>query len=295
MLFHSPLAFDASTYELWAPLLSGGEVVVTPVELLDPVTLPAVLREQRVTALWLTAGLFRLMAEECPEAFAGVSEVWTGGDVVPPDAVARVLAASPGVAVVDGYGPTETTTFATSHRLTEPPLRSARLPIGRPLDHDRAHVLDARLQLVPPGTAGELYLAGAGLARGYLNRPGASSERFVADPFGGPGGGCTAPATWPAGGPTGPWSSSAGWTTRSNCAASGSSPTRSRRCWPDSRRSPPRWWCSARTGPGNGGWWPTRYRPRGRPATRRRSGPWRRGHCRSTWCRRPWSCWTRCR
>jgi len=187
VLFHSPLAFDASTYELWAPLLSGGEVVVTPVELLDPVTLPAVLREQRVTALWLTAGLFRLMAEECPEAFADVREVWTGGDVVPPDAVGRVMAASPGVVVVDGYGPTETTTFATSHRLTEPPRGPARLPIGRPLDHDLAYVLDAGMRLVPPGTAGELYLAGAGLARGYLDRPGLTCERFLADPFGGPG------------------------------------------------------------------------------------------------------------
>ncbi|TDT97559.1 non-ribosomal peptide synthase protein (TIGR01720 family)/amino acid adenylation domain-containing protein [Streptomyces sp. 846.5] len=188
VLLHSPLAFDAATYELWVPLLSGGEVVVTPVELLDPVTLPEVLREQRVTALWLTAGLFRLMAEECPEAFTDVREVWTGGDVVPPDAVRRVMTACPGVAVVDGYGPTETTTFATSHRLTEPPLGTARLPIGRPLDHDRAHVLDAALRLAPPGTVGELYLAGAGLARGYLDRPGPTSERFVADPFGASGG-----------------------------------------------------------------------------------------------------------
>ena len=98
--------------------------------------------ENGVTGLWLTAGLFRLIAQEAPDCLAGVREVWTGGDVVPAAAVRRVLAACPDVAVVDGYGPTETTTFASSHRMRgDEPVPEA-VPIGRPLDNMLVDVLD---------------------------------------------------------------------------------------------------------------------------------------------------------
>jgi amino acid adenylation domain-containing protein/non-ribosomal peptide synthase protein (TIGR01720 family) len=183
VLAHSPLAFDASTYELWVPLLLGGQVVLPPA---PDVTVP-MLAELDVTALWLTAGLFRLVAQEDPTCLAGVREVWTGGDVVPPAAVARVLAACPDITVVDGYGPTETTTFATSYRMTAADPVPESVPIGRPLDAMRTYVLDSDQRLVPPGVYGELHIAGVGLARGYLGRPGATAERFVADPFGAPG------------------------------------------------------------------------------------------------------------
>ncbi|CAM5318094.1 Carrier domain-containing protein OS=Streptomyces antimycoticus OX=68175 GN=SSPO_021990 PE=4 SV=1 [Streptomyces antimycoticus] len=113
VLLHSPQAFDAATYELWVPLLNGGQVVLAPPGDLDLPTLERVVAEHAVTGLWMTAGLFRLTAEEAPSCFAGVAEVWTGGDVVPAEAVRRVMAACPGTVVVDGYGPTETTTFAT--------------------------------------------------------------------------------------------------------------------------------------------------------------------------------------
>ncbi|WP_189548250.1 condensation domain-containing protein, partial [Streptomyces gelaticus] len=91
VLFHSPHTFDAATHEIWVPWLNGGAVVVAPPGYLDPGTLGGLLTEHRITSLWLTAGLFRVMAEEVPEAFAGVREVWAGGDVVPPEAVRRVM------------------------------------------------------------------------------------------------------------------------------------------------------------------------------------------------------------
>ncbi|WP_062216587.1 non-ribosomal peptide synthetase [Streptomyces sp. NBRC 109706] len=188
VLLHSPQAFDASTYELWVPLLNGGEVVVAPPTELDLTTLERVIAEHRVTALWLTAGLFRLLAEENPAALAGVTEVWTGGDVVPAESVRRVRAQCPDLVVVDGYGPTETTTFATRHRVGPADEVPASMPIGTPLDNMRVYILDAELRPVPVGAAGELYVAGAGVARGYLGRPAATAERFVADPFGAPGG-----------------------------------------------------------------------------------------------------------
>ncbi|MFI8192534.1 non-ribosomal peptide synthase/polyketide synthase [Streptomyces sp. NPDC085946] len=187
VLLHSPVAFDAATFEVWAPLLGGGCVVVAPDGPLDAALLRTLAREDGLTALWLTAGLFRLLAQDAPDCFAGLRQVWTGGDVVPAAAVRRVLAACPGLTVVDGYGPTETTTFATSHALTDPAAVPDTVPIGRPLDDLRVHVLDARLRPVPPGCAGELYVAGEGVARGYLGRPGETAARFLADPSGPPG------------------------------------------------------------------------------------------------------------
>ncbi|MFD7034101.1 amino acid adenylation domain-containing protein, partial [Streptomyces sp. NPDC059917] len=187
VLFHSPQAFDAATYELWVPLLSGGQVVVAPAGDLDAERIGRLVAEHRITALWLTAGLFRLLAEDAPQSLAGVREVMTGGDVVPAAAVRRVLAVHPGLRVVDGYGPTETTVFATRHSIAAGDPIGATVPIGRPLDNMRVQALDPTLRQVPPGVPGELFIAGAGLARGYLGRPGLTAERFLPDPFGEPG------------------------------------------------------------------------------------------------------------
>ncbi|MCX4766725.1 amino acid adenylation domain-containing protein [Streptomyces sp. NBC_01275] len=188
VLQHSTQAFDAATYEMWVPLLGGGRIVLAPPGQMDGPVLERLVAEHGVTALWLTAGLFRLLAEESPGSFAGLREVWAGGDVVPGQAVRGVMAANPALVVVDGYGPTETTVFAARHRIRPGDEVPATVPIGRPLDGMRAYVLDSALRPVPPGVAGELHLAGAGLARGYLDRPEATAERFVADPFGAPGG-----------------------------------------------------------------------------------------------------------
>ncbi|MFF2076847.1 amino acid adenylation domain-containing protein [Kitasatospora sp. NPDC058162] len=187
VLVHSPTAFDASTYELWAPLLSGARLVLAPAGRLGVTELADTIDRGRVTAAWFTAGLFNVLATEEPSLFAGLREVWTGGDVVSPAAVRRVLAACPGLTVVDGYGPTETTTFATHHPMAAPAGVPASIPIGRPLPNTRAYVLDGDLQPVPVGVPGELYLAGHGLARGYVGRPALTAERFIACPYGAPG------------------------------------------------------------------------------------------------------------
>ncbi|MFF4383569.1 non-ribosomal peptide synthase/polyketide synthase [Kitasatospora sp. NPDC001547] len=187
VLLHSPVAFDAATFEVWAPLLNGGCVLVAPDGPVGAALLRRLAGPDGPTALWLTAGLFRLLAQDAPDCFTGLRALWTGGDVVPAAAVRRVLAACPGLTVVDGYGPTETTTFATAHALPDAAAVPDSVPIGRPLDDRRVHVLDQRLRPVPPGCAGELYLAGEGVARGYLGRPGATAARFLADPAGPPG------------------------------------------------------------------------------------------------------------
>ncbi|MFJ5548010.1 amino acid adenylation domain-containing protein [Streptomyces sp. NPDC093225] len=187
VLLHAPVAFDASTYELWVPLLTGGRVVVAPPGDLDTHRLAGIVRDQELTSVLLTAGLFRVVAEEDPEVFAGLDEVLTGGDVIPLHAVRRVLDSCPGTAVRATYGPTETTLFATQVVLGPHDELDRTVPMGRPMDGMRTYVLDAALELVPPGVTGELYVAGAGLARGYLRRTGLTSARFVADPYGPPG------------------------------------------------------------------------------------------------------------
>ncbi|MGW2112200.1 amino acid adenylation domain-containing protein [Streptomyces sp. NPDC001948] len=188
VLLHNPYTFDASTYEVWVPLLNGGTVVVAPAEAVTPELLERVVRERRVTALMLTPELLRTVAEIAPGALSGLREVWSGGDVLAPDTVLRIQEHCPDTVVVNGYGPTETTVFATAHTATGRSAgRPVAVPIGRPLDNTRAHVLDARLRPVPVGSTGELHIGGSGLAQGYLGRPAATAERFVADPYGPPG------------------------------------------------------------------------------------------------------------
>ncbi|MEU0743233.1 amino acid adenylation domain-containing protein [Streptomyces sp. NPDC006134] len=186
VLFHSPHAFDASTYELWVPLLSGGRVVVAPEEV-NAVLLRRLLESGRVTALWLTAGLFGALAAGDPGCLRGAKEVWVGGDVVPAHAVRQVVAACPGITLYNGYGPTETTTFATRHRIHPGPPVGEDIPIGRPMDHTRVHLLDDGLRPVPDGEVGQLYVAGAHVAAGYEGREELTRERFLPDPFGAPG------------------------------------------------------------------------------------------------------------
>ncbi|WP_153812724.1 non-ribosomal peptide synthetase [Streptomyces sp. SUK 48] len=187
MLLHSPMAFDASTFEFWMPLLTGGTLVVAPPGLLDTTALSRVLSEGRITGLVLSSGLFQMLAEDDPAALAGVRTVLTGGDVMSVEAVRRIHEHCPDTTVLNGYGPTETTVLVAAHTVRRPYDRPGAVPIGTPLDNTRMYVLDSRMRLVPPMTPGELYLAGSGLAAGYPNRPALTAERFTADPYGPPG------------------------------------------------------------------------------------------------------------
>ncbi len=185
VLFRSPHAFDASTYELWVPLLTGGLVVVAPPGDLDVDELARVMVERRVTGTFLTAALFNVLADRCLPQLASLREVMTGGEAASPPMVRRVLEHCPDTIVTNAYGPTETTTFATTFAMRPGhEVAAAQVPIGHPLDGTRLYVLDEHLAPVPPGATGELYIAGAGLAQGYLGRPGLTAERFVACPFG---------------------------------------------------------------------------------------------------------------
>lgn len=183
VLLVAPYAFGVSTYELWVPLLRGGRIVVAPPGDLDVGTLRRLITKEEITGLHLTAGLFRVVADEAPECLAGVREVLTGGDVISPTAVQRVLEKCPDTVVRAMYGATEVSSFATNSPMRAPYQAGASVPVGRPMDNVRIYVLDEHLRPVRPGVAGELYIAGERLARGYFGRPDLTAERFVADPF----------------------------------------------------------------------------------------------------------------
>src|SRR5581483_11540013 len=180
----APLAFDASTLELWGSLLNGARLVLFPEEAPDLQVLAHVLKEQGVTLLWLTAGLLQQVVREVPEALAGVQELLAGGEVLSPEPVRQLLRQHAGQQVIiNGYGPTENTTFTCCYRTSQLSEVHSPLPIGTPLSNSRVYVLDAHRQLVPLGVVGELYTAGDGLARGYLGHPELTAERFVPDPY----------------------------------------------------------------------------------------------------------------
>jgi len=180
----APTSFDASTLELWAPLLNGGRLVLAPPGRLSLEELAAVIARQRVTACWLTAGLFHQVVEGPIAGLRGVRQLLAGGDVLSPAKVAAALEALPGAAVINGYGPTENTTFTTTWRMTRPAAVADPVPIGRPISATAVRILDRSLRPVAIGVVGQLCAAGAGLARGYLRRPAMTAERFVPDPFG---------------------------------------------------------------------------------------------------------------
>jgi pristinamycin I synthase-3/4 len=184
VLLHSPHAFDATTWEIWGPLLAGGQVVIAPPGDLDAVTLQSLVRTHGVTRLSLTAGLFRVIADDLVDVFRELTEVTTGGDVISASAVEHTLRNCPDTIVRTTYGPTEMTLCVTQYPWRAGEDVGTTVPLGHPMRGARRYVLDEFLQPVPKGVVGELYLAGAGIARGYLGRPGLTSTRFVACPFG---------------------------------------------------------------------------------------------------------------
>ena len=184
VVFAANPAFDASTLEVWGPLLNGSSIVVIKQEILfNPVQFGEMLKQLGVTCLWLTVGLFNQYAELLGEYLPGLRYLLIGGDVLDPQIVARTLRQNAPQHFLNGYGPTETTTFATTYEINSVPKGSIRIPIGRAIANRRIYILDRNHDPVPTDAIGELYIGGDGVACGYWNRPELTAERFICDPF----------------------------------------------------------------------------------------------------------------
>jgi amino acid adenylation domain-containing protein len=182
----APISFDAATFEVWGSLLHGGKCVLFPGKVPTAEELGAVLKKHRVDMLWLTAALFNTVINEAPQALSEVKQLLIGGEALSVRHVKKGFAELPNTEIINGYGPTESTTFTCSYSIPhqlEDDLSS--IPIGKPIGNTQVYILDPHLNPVPIGVVGELHIGGDGLARGYWNRPELTQEKFIAHPFSG--------------------------------------------------------------------------------------------------------------
>jgi amino acid adenylation domain-containing protein len=182
VLHFAPTSFDASTFEIWGALLNGARLVVATADLLDSDRLGDLLTHHRVDTMWLTAALFHRIVDTDLNALRSVTQLLSGGDVLSADHVRRALAAMPGRIVVNGYGPTETTTFACCHRMSAPEEVVQPVPIGRAIPGARLYIMTRDGAPATPGEEGELWIAGAGVSLGYWWDQEEDSRKFVAEP-----------------------------------------------------------------------------------------------------------------
>nr|QNL34618.1 SteC [Pseudomonas sp.] len=184
VVFASNPAFDASTMDIWGPLLNGGRVVIIDHQtLLDPNAFGRELNASGATILFVTTALFNQYVQLIPQSLKGLRILLCGGERGDPAAFRRLLAEAPALRIVHCYGPTETTTYATTFEVREVAENAESVPIGGPIGNTQVYVLDAYQQPVPMGVTGELYIGGQGVALGYLNRPDLTAEKFLCDPF----------------------------------------------------------------------------------------------------------------
>ncbi|MFI0980566.1 amino acid adenylation domain-containing protein [Streptomyces sp. NPDC021093] len=183
----APVSWDAFALELWGPLLTGGTCVFHPGKP-NPLLMERLVADHGITTMNLPTVLFHVIMDEYPEALEGLTDLLVGGEALSPEHAARVVRDFPELRFVNGYGPVECMVFVTTHRVTAQSAARQTVPIGRNLVGKDIHVLDEQLRPVADGEVGELYASGTGVAHGYLGRPGTTAERFVADPFGVPGG-----------------------------------------------------------------------------------------------------------
>src|SRR5256885_1419964 len=176
----SNCSFDAATWEIWSALLNGARLVIFRPELLLTVRdFTEAMARHQITSMFLTTALFNQIAAEAPAAFRNLRQLFFGGEAADPKWVAEVLRHGPPERLLNMYGPTEGTTYATWHLIEELPENAQSVPIGRPIANTSAWVLDVKMNLVPIGVPGELHVGGDGLAIGYLNRPKLTAEKFI--------------------------------------------------------------------------------------------------------------------
>jgi amino acid adenylation domain-containing protein len=185
ILHAAPLGFDASTLEIFGPLLNGGTCVVYPQRVPTGCGIARVVEAHGAEIAWLTAALFNAIVDDDASNLAGLRCVLTGGEALSVPHVRKALAALPATTLMNGYGPTECTTFTTTYRIPhELPDDAGAIPIGMAIGETSLHVLDENRQPVAEGEVGELFIGGTGVARGYLNRPELTAEKFVASEHG---------------------------------------------------------------------------------------------------------------
>ena len=188
VLHAAPLGFDASTLEVWGPLLNGGRCVLHDEPLPTGAGLARTIRNEQVSTAWLTAALFNAVVDDDATHLRGLRQLLIGGEALSVPHVRRALQALPEVTLINGYGPTECTTFTATYRIPRDlPAPTRSIPIGRPINDTTAYVLGPTMRPMPIGLVGELYVGGHGLALGYLKRDELTAERFVANPYGAPG------------------------------------------------------------------------------------------------------------
>ena len=183
----APVSWDAFVLELFGALLHGATCVLQPAQLPEPKLIEKLVLEHGVTMLQMSASLFNYLLDEHPAVFSGLRCAMTAGEAASSEHVHRAVRDFPDLSVVNGYGPAESLGLTTAHRIDRGDARTSSVPIGRPVANKRVYVLDERLRPVPIGVTGDLYAAGIGLAHGYLHQTSATAERFLANPFEGPG------------------------------------------------------------------------------------------------------------
>ncbi|WP_294961877.1 non-ribosomal peptide synthetase [uncultured Flavobacterium sp.] len=184
LLSTGSFSFDATTFEYWGMLLNGGTLILSEEDLfLSPIDLSSLIKAKGVTMMWFTSGLLNQLIDEAIDVFEGLTTVLSGGDRLSPVHIGKLRSRYPLMEIINGYGPTENTTFSTSYLVKEAVEGVHTIPIGTPISNSTAYILDAAMSLVPKGVVGELYLGGAGLSRGYLNREDLTEEKFIASPF----------------------------------------------------------------------------------------------------------------
>lgn len=174
----APLNFDASTLEIWGPLLNGGALVIYPNQPFNLVKFGGFLQQNKVDTLWLTAALFHMVATQAPESLSSVKTLLAGGDVLHASHISELLKARTDLTIINGYGPTENTTFTCCHVMTSDNSPKDIVPIGKAIAGTQVHVLGEDKQPVTQGEIGELYASGSGVALGYLNIPPVESNFF---------------------------------------------------------------------------------------------------------------------
>ena len=179
----APISFDASTFEIWGALLHGARCVLYPVRIPTSKNLGDEIDKHGITILWLTAALFNSIIDEKSLALSGIKQLLIGGEALSVAHVQKALETLPSTQIINGYGPTENTTFSSWYLVEDLSTKAATIPIGCAISNTQIYLLDQNLQPIPIGIPGELYLGGAGLARGYLNRPELTQEKFIPNPF----------------------------------------------------------------------------------------------------------------